>query len=99
MADFAKDEQLDAELIREIFEKNKNYIAIAEELSKKFTQKYGAEFRGFVKVEFDLHNNAWTLHCGKENIMNFENEEIDEMPSRIRLLREANSKKRKIEKF
>ena len=97
MTDFAKDEHLDSELMKEIFDKNKNYIKIADELSKKFTQKYGPEFKGFVKLDFETSSRAWTLHCGKENVIIVEDDEIDEIPSRIRLLREKNIKKRKIE--
>lgn len=83
MTDLQGDAQFDAQFLREFLEKEKNHLKIAEELTKRFTQKYGAEFGGYIKVEYDLVNDSWIIRYGKEYSETLDKEDLFEIPERV----------------
>lgn len=88
--DFASDEKEDKAFFKDTLSKEKNPTKIAARLTQRYAAKYSHEFRGVLKVETDIFGKWWTLHCGRDKKITFDQYDMGEIPERIRFFRELN---------
>ena len=83
-----RDEAEDKAFFKDTLSKEKNPKRIADRLTQRYAAKYSHEFRGVMKVETDPFGKWWTLWCGKDKKITFDQYEMKEIPERIRFFRE-----------
>ncbi len=88
----AKDEEEDQAFLKDTLGKERNPKRIADRLTQRYAAKYAHEFRGLLKVETDPFGKWWTLWCGKDRKVTFDQYELKEIPERIKFFRELNRK-------
>jgi len=91
--DFEKDEKLDAELINSL--KDKEPKEMAKTISEKLSRKYGHEFGGYLRVNYDFVEEIYTIEYGSKKKEQIAKNEISEIPERIRFQRELTNKRSK----
>lgn len=90
---FEQDEQDDLSTLNKVM--NKEAIEIAKHLSDKFSSKYGHEFGGYVKVQFNVVDQVFVLECGSNYKETIEQGDFLQIPARLRFYREIVKSKKK----
>ena len=91
---FKQDEQKDKVIIKEFYEKSKDYAELAKKLTQYFTKKYGSEFGGNVVFGYDPAGNVISMTCFDQDRV-FEVEvELPDIATNLRLLRKATASKK-----
>lgn len=85
---FRKDEEQDFLLVKEVLGKEKSLVKVATVLAQKLQQKYGSEFGGVVNVDYDLIEKKFTLACGKDYSIEMDENDLEDIPVRIKMFRE-----------
>ena len=86
--DFAKDEQDDVALLKEAIERTDTYDEMAKWLSSVWQRKYASEFRGDIRLLYDLVGEKFTLKCG-DKVMMFDEDEVENIPKQLTFLRRS----------
>lgn len=85
---FRKDEEQDFLLVKEVLGKEKSLVKAAAVLTQKLQQKYGSEFGGVVKLDFDVIEKRFTLACGRDYSIEMDENDLEDIPVRIKMFRE-----------
>ena len=87
----SEDEIKDQTNIKAYIEQIKNPEELAGKLTEYFSKKYGPDFRGEVKFEYNMTENKMKMTCN-DQIREFEMGELLEIPSHIQFLRKTAQK-------
>ena len=86
--DFDADEKRDEELIKEALEKHPDYAGACKWLTAHWTTKYGPEFGGIIRLEYEIVGDKFILTCGEQK-RDFPEDELSIVPSQIKFFRKS----------
>ena len=89
-----EDEHNDLELIHFIRKDEHDPKKFAERLSTGLTQRYGLEFGGTITVTHDPIHKKFTLKTSNGKHIEVEEQEINDLPTHLRILREQNAREK-----
>jgi len=93
--DFQKDYEEDLAFLKELKAKEKNPLTIEQKISERFNFKYSREFNMYrINVKVNTLAKTWTLDCGGDMKMKFDDVDFLDMAERIRFFRELVAKKK-----